>query len=237
MGSADGGRGRKKQQAAERAPAANPSMVTIGQGPASAAAGHAVPFEAFTPDGLWALRGFLDVLDGHLVVSELYVAATGTTPPLGITSSTLRSIPIGRILATGQQRVQGGESLELVLGMLEKAGALSGELHRRTSDVADKAAAAAKTPDRKRGRPGRPDQHYRMVAVAYLKLQEQGAGRGILLKLAGELGQPRDTVRDWVQGATKRGYLTPGTRGRAGRSPGPNLKTDTEEKELPHGEH
>jgi hypothetical protein len=88
------------------------------------------------------------------------------------------------------------------------------------------AAAAAQRP-LNRGRHGYPDDHYRRIALRYLKLVEER--RDVLVALAQEesegLGRdvPRETVRDWVRRATELGFLLPGTPGRASKRPGPNL--------------
>jgi hypothetical protein len=80
---------------------------------------------------------------------------------------------------------------------------------------------AAKRP-RKRGRPGRPDSHYRDVAIEYLDLYEKGR-RKVLKEMAERRGVPPPTVRDWVRRARQLEYLGPGKQGRAGASPGPRL--------------
>jgi hypothetical protein len=85
------------------------------------------------------------------------------------------------------------------------------------------AVEAAELPAKRPGRTGYPDDHYRRIALAYLSLLEQGEGRGVLKALAAAEGKPRETVRDWVRIARKRGFLTEGRQGRAGAQAGPNL--------------
>jgi hypothetical protein len=41
--------------------------------------------------------------------------------------------------------------------------------------------------------------------------------------MAEKFGHELSTVRGWVSEARKRGFLTPGTRGKAGALPGPRL--------------
>jgi hypothetical protein len=77
-----------------------------------------------------------------------------------------------------------------------------------------------------RGVRGRGDEVYRDIALRYLRFQSQGIGRGILLAIADEVGLTREQVRDRLRAATERGYLSPGTQGKAGRRPGPRLKGD-----------
>jgi hypothetical protein len=81
--------------------------------------------------------------------------------------------------------------------------------------------AAASHP-RKRGRPPRPEAHYRDVALEYLEIYE-GGSRTVLKELAERRGIPRQTVRDWVARARQIGYLAPGKQGRAGGTPGARL--------------
>jgi hypothetical protein len=114
--------------------------------------------------------------------------------------------------------------------LAESAASVGLQLLTADEKKAVRRAARKATPrQRRRGRPAHPDDHYREVAVAYLDLQREGFGKGILLELANRegrrLGRPvaRETARDWVRGARKRGFLTSGHPGRAGAEPGPNL--------------
>jgi len=100
----------------------------------------------------------------------------------------------------------------------------------------EEAVEAAELPEKRPGRTGYPADHYRRIALAYLSLLEQGYGRGVLKLLAEaeskRLGRkvPRETVRDWVRGARKRGFLTGGRQGRAGAQAGPKLYERREEQ-------
>jgi hypothetical protein len=110
--------------------------------------------------------------------------------------------------------------------MLEQLGygaAVSEERRRWAQRVADEARSVTL----RRGRRGYPPDFYRGVALDYLALQDQGVSRGIQKRLAQERGVPWETVRDWVHGATKRGFLGPGQKGKAGRAPGPHLYETT----------
>jgi hypothetical protein len=65
------------------------------------------------------------------------------------------------------------------------------------------------------GRPGHPDEHYRVVAEEYLGLWSEGCASPTAT-IARKRGVSRDTVARWVSGARRRGYLAPAKPGRAG---------------------
>jgi hypothetical protein len=66
------------------------------------------------------------------------------------------------------------------------------------------------------------DDHLADLAIRYLTLYHRGNQRP-RDQLAREFGISTTQVRDHLHQARQRGYLTPGTRGRAGASPGPRL--------------
>lgn len=66
------------------------------------------------------------------------------------------------------------------------------------------------------------EDHLARLAIRYLTLYHRGNQRP-RDQLAREFGISTTQVRDHLHQARKRGYLTPGTRGRAGASPGPRL--------------
>jgi len=66
------------------------------------------------------------------------------------------------------------------------------------------------------------EDHLAALAIRYLTLFRRGNKRP-RDQLAGEFGITTTQVRDHLHQARQRGYLTPGTRGRAGASPGPRL--------------
>ena len=66
------------------------------------------------------------------------------------------------------------------------------------------------------------DDHLANLAIRYLTLYHRGNKRP-RKQLADEFGLTATLVRDHLHQARQRGYLTPGTRGRAGASAGPRL--------------
>jgi hypothetical protein len=97
-----------------------------------------------------------------------------------------------------------------------------------------KRIAASQTP--RPGPSGYGNAFYRHIALTYLEVQKE-IGRGIqgrIAELENQSGNHQGPVsaanaRDWTRKATVLGYLSPGTRGRAGRAPGPNLINDKED--------
>lgn len=74
----------------------------------------------------------------------------------------------------------------------------------------------------KRGRPPMEDSHYREIALLYLEAMRADPRRPIEW-IAAEKGHASSTVRGWVSEARKRGFLSPGQRGKGGALPGPRL--------------
>lgn len=144
-----------------------------------------------------------------------------TRPYPGITSSLLRRIPLGRIVAAAQrtlaERNWVTEGIRVVPGGLLVGDDIPGEtrtLLERTNEQA--------SPQR-RGRPPLADDLLEQVARAYL--EEAPAGTGLTHRLAERFGRPEPTVRDWVAAARERGYLSPARPSRRGAAPGPRLKS------------
>jgi hypothetical protein len=187
----------------------------------------------------WWATGVMEVANKDLVIRELTIFANPVrhlgrglteeswflkTPSGGITSSTLRKVPVGRILAGAKAEF---EDVETDLAIWEALGLPmpSPEAQKLARDAAQKVLHSRL----KRGRKGYPDDHYRRIAFAYLDLLKQGISRGILRSLATQEGKragravPVETVRDWVHQARLRGFLTKGSPGRAGGAPGPRL--------------
>lgn len=175
----------------------------------------------------WKVEGVLSVIRDQLVVHEIRVQPTtaeGTPPGAGLTTTVLRSLPLGGLVAALRAVVE--EAPEQVAELERSSGETFEELKKQTQ----RAARAVRGTGLKRGRKGYPDDHYRWVALEYLALQAEGWSRGILVELAKRatkhLGRDfvaRETVRDWVAEARKRQFLTKATQGRAGAGPGPNL--------------
>ena len=142
----------------------------------------------------------------------------------GITSDLLRAVKLGPLLQGLRRALQQHPDM---LARRERYAETVGDESLRPApgepQMALLAAADAAVEVPRRGRRGYGDAFYRTVARQYLRLQEAGWRRGILNELARINDRPRDTVNTWVQEATRRGFLTPGTPGRAGRDPGPNL--------------
>jgi hypothetical protein len=128
-------------------------------------------------------------------------------------------------------RVEQGETWQAVAAW---AGWRPSDEERAAHERATRAASESRP---RQGRPPLPDEHYRRISAEYLRLQEQrGNARGLLGELAKRESRrqgrevPRETVRDWIHGARKRGFLMPGKPGRAGAEPGPRLTKPEEER-------
>lgn len=177
----------------------------------------------------WQVEGVLVVTDDRLTIHELLVRPRDlaeTAPAGGVTTSVLRAVPLGALLDAGRRALL--QAPEQIASWEDS----SGQRFESLKAAAERAAAAVRETDLKRGRKGFPDDHYRWVALEYLKLQEEGWSKGILRELAGRaaahLGRDyvaRETARDWVATARSKGFLSKATQGRAGASPGPNLYT------------
>lgn len=93
-----------------------------------------------------------------------------------------------------------------------------------------------------RFRPGRTgdimDRHYRAIATWYLAASAKDPHRTMKTLLAYTRAAwawpdlSRDTLKTWVRRAAEQGWLTKGTRGKAGRDPGPRLITYLGERRL-----
>jgi hypothetical protein len=138
----------------------------------------------------------------------------------GITSSLLRRLPLGRIVAAAQrtlaERNWVTEGIRLVPGGLLVGDHIPAETRTLLERTNDQAAP------QRRGRPPLADDLLEHVARAYL--EEAPAGTGLTRRLAERFGRPEPTVRDWVAAARERGYLSPARPGRRGAAPGPRLK-------------
>lgn len=186
-------------------------------------------FEALSPDGQWVARGFVRAdADGHLAVyrlevfpADVYTVGVGD----GLSSDDLRALPLGRwleqTLATLTDEALLAQTGAGYDAILSEMGYEQPSAERKA--WAHALAEEARSVRLRRGRRGYPEDHYRRIALAYLELQRQGVGRGIQQRLAEQEDRPWQTIRDWIHGATERGFLTPGKPGRAGRLPGPRL--------------
>jgi hypothetical protein len=179
-------------------------------------------------DGHWCARAFLGVdPEQHLGITRLEVwpDTPGAQPQGSLDGRVLRGLPLGRWLAEAHSRLADEETLAATGSgydpMLEEMGYSGASQDRK--EWARRVAEEARSVTLRRGRRGYPDDHYRRIALAYLDLQRQGVTQGIQQRLAEQEQRQWQTIRDWVHIATKKGFLTPGSRGRAGRMPGPNL--------------
>jgi hypothetical protein len=143
-----------------------------------------------------------------------------TRPYPGITSSLLRRIPLGRIVAAAQrtlaERSWATEGIRVLPGGLLVGDDIPAETRTLLERTNDQAAP------QRRGRPRLADDLLEQVARAYL--EEAPAGSGLTRRLAERFGRPEPTVRDWVAAARERGYLSPARPGRRGAAPGPRLQ-------------
>ena len=137
-----------------------------------------------------------------------------------VTGTVFRAIRAAEIRAAvlHELRFLGTEPLALIGGPTNRPLRLFDESER---PVRQRLVPAAKPP-KKKGRPGKPDAHYEGVALEYLERCENPF-RCPTKELAERRGVPYATMRDWVSGARRRGYLGPGRQGRAGATPGPLL--------------
>lgn len=164
----------------------------------------------------------MTVTDGQLVIGAFGIEAVGgneNTPRLGITSTTLRSIPIGAWLASHRSTL--ADSLDLTDVPLPE------EIGQRIAEL----VKASKRKNPKRGRAGYPETHYQRIALLYLDLLNKGMTKGILREIARREKRQPETIRDWIHRARQLGFLSPGTPGAAGAEPGPRLFETTKEED------
>jgi hypothetical protein len=178
----------------------------------------------------WDVLGVARVIDGQVRMAELTVRPSmfvtsedfehsirdrrpDEYPPAGVTSDVLRDVKVGKLLESLRRELAGVSVTEL-------------------TDVERKwAAAAAEAVELKRGRDGYPDEHFRRIALSYLKLRNDGLTNGIAAALAEQEDRPAATVRDWIREAERRGFLTAASKGRGGtRTAGPSLTDETGDK-------
>ena len=211
-GSFDGGRKgeQRKRRGRQDGPALDRVQVSFGP--------HGGGFSWISPDGLWRCIGFVDVVEGHAVVKGLQLEPASKTPPGGITSSTMRAIPIGRFQSEVRANLMKIPDWFARGELPDGTPLFDEEIRQRMKAAAD----AVRSSDLRRGRPSLPDEHFENVAHMYLEQQRKGTRR-ILLRLGEALGVERDTARDWVHRARVLGFLTPGQPGRGGAEPGPRL--------------
>jgi len=165
----------------------------------------------------WIGWGHLErAADGAVVIGSLAIAprhrddSPRSDVALGVTAEVLRTVSPARILAEAVAHIEiSARGLEAI----ESRGGPAMPDAQRT--VLERVKSA---------RPRRrvPDEEIEAIANRYLALYRSGVKRP-LPEIANEFGITREKARDRVHRARKMGFLTGGTQGRAGASPGPNL--------------
>jgi len=179
-------------------------------------------FDSIPPP--WFVFGTVSVLSSGLGFTELRVVATGEAgTEVGLDSKAMREIPLGHLLAIITAQLQSQATMDELRSRF-------GVTERDDDQVQGTRRAVDSLGQRRGGRPGLGDDHYRRVATVYLEEVIIGV-RGVLQRVADRLSQelgrtvPRETVRDWVSVARHdKGFLGPTKSGRAGVQPGPNLE-------------
>jgi hypothetical protein len=143
-----------------------------------------------------------------------------TGPYAGITTSLLRKIPLGEIVARAQEELTDLSWQDEGIIMLPGGAVLP-------EDLSEQSLTALETVNRlsagrTRGRPRLEDALLADVARAYLR--EAAAGPGLIRRLSQHFDRPEPTIRDWVAAARTRGLLSNAVPGRRGAAPGPRLK-------------
>lgn len=153
---------------------------------------------AYTGEG-WAVVGQLVQTPRGIVIGEITIsgAPAGEEDLQPITSTVLRQVPTGEILASA-------------LG----SGLFSGPTQPRTDEQAEK---------RQPGRQPLSADLLRDVALRYLVETLPGRPRGAVQRLAEHYGKPPQMISRWVMRARRDGWLGPAVPGREGAEIGPRL--------------
>jgi hypothetical protein len=185
-------------------------------------------------DRFWRFDGFLarGPESRNLIVRRLTLEPSWTglsAPPddYDLTPTTWRAVRVGLIRDRAARKLR--ETPDLLDAYEREGWPVPSAEDRAVIAAAAADAGAIARP----GRPGRGDAYYRRVARAYLaKLDERVAANqgthGTVKELAMDLGRSPTQARDDIKAARAKGFLTQGTRGRAGAEPGPNLNDDLE---------
>ena len=173
-------------------------------------------------NALWIVHGSIAVATGgSLVIESLAVGPAfedqlsreGDDIAPGITSQLLRLLSPPRILAAC------AEHLIAQGHMLDDAATADPDISPTSRKQTDLLGRIDE------GRPQRArvgDDQLAQFAARYVTLYHRGVPQ-LRLQLAREFGLTTTQVRDRTNRARRRGYLTPGSRGRAGANPGPRL--------------
>lgn len=171
-------------------------------------------------DDGWTVRWVIAAQDGRLVVRSMSVEPiTRATPPGGITANLLRELSPAQATSIAASADLTTNSFEAV--MLRSARKWVTE-HGPVSQSSPRA-----------GRPRLTDDVLASISLAYL--EELGAGRGVLGRLAAEFDRPVHTIRDWIRIARTREWLGPAPKqGARGGTPGPRLVEYLGQQEQTH---
>ncbi|MFF0127304.1 hypothetical protein ACFYTG_16480 [Streptomyces mirabilis] len=164
--------------------------------------------------------------DGSVGVSQVVIGAMRQDyPERMVTSSVLREIPLGTVVADATKALLEAKKRQPQQAVLQDVQ--TDEFKQLLRDSV-------------RPQPGKTrqlsDQLLKTVALLYL--EEYGAGRGMQKRIAERLGEllgesVADTqVRDWISAARRRGWLTTGQAGR--RAAGPGWKLLGERGDVAH---
>jgi hypothetical protein len=173
---------------------------------------------------LWSVSGELARNEaGALVIGRFEIEPLGHRSD--VTTSVLRDVKLSvirdRAARTLREQAAEGDALEAEEIAWPQASP-------EESERLAAGATLAATPSPPVGRPSLGEEHYRAIAVEYLAAVEarMRAGRsayGLLTELAAGHYVSRETMRDWIKAARKRGFIAGTSQGRSGGEPGPNL--------------
>lgn len=172
-------------------------------------------------NALWIVYGSIAAAnDGSLVIENLAVGPAfddqlsrgGEDTAIGITSQLLRLLSPPRILAACIEILLAKGHVLNVAAALHGAPPMSGRQYDHLDRI-DQARPQHTTVN---------DDELAQFAARYLTLYHRGVPQ-LRLQLAREFGLTTTQVRDRTHQARQRGYLTPGSKGRAGANPGPRL--------------
>lgn len=149
-----------------------------------------------------------------------------------VTGATLRSIEVAKLVHAARALVARAAEFWTPASRREierEHGVTMRPLPKEVVQAVERQIRRAASKPLRRGSAGYGDDHYRRIALAYLRALEAGRTRGVLAQIAADesrrLGRevPVETVRTWVKIARDRQFLTAGEPGRAGAMPGPRL--------------
>lgn len=186
-------------------------------------------FSASVPAG-WRTVGTVRVDDtGALVISTLTLLPDGDRLDSGgVTGAVLRAVPTGAILSDVARWVAHEVDEQHARGLFATTW--------QPTDADRERAAAAKARGPRTGKRG-PQYgpgHYRQVAVDAIAAQQRGERRvraALAATWSERFGYPvqPETVRDWLGGARRRGFLAPTRAGQTVFRAGPALDNDNRE--------